>query len=198
MAGTGETGGFLDATVLSACRIACVAMRLAVRREGPAGSRRPGRPLADLRHLGRRVAELRRERRGAEVLAARADRCQQLRGPRDRLGMALRRPSHQPLDAGRRGVVGPARRHRRRSRRGDTRSLPGRAPSDPVAPAGHAADGGRRSLLQYPPVAGRRGRRDDRRDALGLQPQELRRGDPHDEQPLVAAGRRLLDRRGGG
>ena len=114
------------------------------------------------------------------------------------LGVDVGRPPRQQDDAGRRGVVGAARRHRRGARRGDARPLPHRPPAESDRLPGHAADGRRSPLLQHAAVAGRRRRREDGRDALGLQSQELRRGDDDDDRDVAPAGRRLLDRRRGG
>ena len=164
--------------------------------ERPIG--RVGRAVANLRHVQRRVDELCRRRQGHEVLTARSDRPRQLRRSRDRLGVDHRRPRSEPLDAGRRRVVGAARCDRRFPGRRQAGSLPARPPPRLFPPAGDSADGGRRPLLQHAALAGCRGRRDDRRDALGLQPEELRGRNADDERPLVAAGRRLLDRRRGG
>ena len=132
---------------------------------------------------------------GKKILAARPDRRKQLRGPGDRLGVDLGGPLRQPVYARRRRVAGPARHRGRHADRGHPGSLPARTPATPVAPAGDAADGGRGALLQHAAVAGRGGRRDHRRDAVGLQPEGLRGGDADDEQPVVAAGGRVLDRR---
>ena len=154
--------------------------------------------MADLRHLQRGVAQLRRRRRRQEVLAARPDRRRQLRRPRAGLGVDVGRQPRQQDDTGRRGVVGAARRHRRGARRGDAQPVPGGPPAESDRLPGHAADGRRGPLLQHAAVAGRRRGREDGRDALGLQPQELRRGDDDDDRDVAPAGRRLLDRRRGG
>ena len=163
----------------------------------PCAAGHHGRAVADLRHLQRRVAQLRRRHRGEEVLAAGPDRRRQLRRPGAGLGMDVRRQPRQQDDAGRRRVVGAARRRRRGPRRGDAQPLPDRPPAEPDRLPGHAADGRRGSLLQHAAVAGRRRRRSDRRDAVGLQPQELRRGDDDDDRDVAPAGRGLLDRRRG-
>ena len=153
------------------------------------------RSVADLRHLRRRMAQLRRGYRRQEVLAAGSDRRGQLLRSGAGLGVDVGRPPRQQDHAGGRRVVGAARRRGRGARRGDPQPLPDRPPAEPDRVPGHAADGRRRPLLQHAAVAGRRRRRRDRRDAVGLQPQELRRGHDDDDRDVAPAGRRLLDRR---
>ena len=53
-------------------------------------------------------------------------------------------------------------------------------------------------ILQHAALAGRRRRRHDRGDPLGLQPQELRRRHDDDDGHLAVARRSILDRRPGG
>ena len=151
--------------------------------------------MADLRHRERRMAQLRRRHRRHQVLAARPDRRRQLQRPGDRLGVDVDRQLRQPEHARRRRVVGAARRHRRLAGRGDPEPLPQQPAAEPLAPPGDPADDRRRAVLQHAAVAGSRGGRDDRRDALDLQPEGLRGRDPVDERALDAARGRLLDRR---
>ena len=63
----------------------------------------------------------------------------------------------------------------------------GHLPS-PTGFPGHAVDGRRGPLLQHPAVAGRRRRRPDRRNAVGVQPEELRRGHDDDDRGRGASG----------
>ena len=53
------------------------------------------------------------------------------------------------------------------------RALQTRSPAACITPTGHAAHGRWRPLFQHAPRAGGRGRRDNRRDTLGLQPEGL-------------------------
>ena len=154
-----------------------------------------GRPVADLWHRERRVAQLRGEHRRTEVLAARPDRRRQLRRPGDRVALGVGRRHGRPDDARRQRVVGAARDHRRLARGGQPEPLPAGASPAPRRHAGDAAHGRRRALLQHRDLAGRGGRRRDRRDAVGLQPEELRGGDHPDDRHVPAAGGGVLDRR---
>ena len=151
--------------------------------------------MADLRHRERRMAQLRRQHRGPEVLAARPDRRDQLRRPRDRVALGVGRRHGQPDDAGRQRVVGAARDHRRLARGGQSQPVPARASPASRRHAGDPAHGRRGAVLQHRDLARGGGRRGDRRDPVGLQPEELRGGDHPDDRHLPAAGSGLLDRR---
>ena len=153
--------------------------------------------MADLRHRERRVAQLRGQHRRPEVLAARPDRRGQLRRSGDRVALAVGRRHGQPHHARRQRVVGAARDHRRLARRRQPEPLSAGASPAPRRHAGDAAHGRGGALLQHRALAGGGGRRRDRRDPVGLQPEELRGGDDPDDRHLPAAGGGLLDRRRG-
>ena len=138
------------------------------RHGGRAGARPAGRPGQ------RRVAHLRRRPRRHEVLPARPDRPDQLRRPGDRLALAVGRRVPEHRHAGRGRVVGRLAAHLRGAAAPRSGPLARRAAALHHEPEGDAADGGRAPLHQHADLAGRFHRRRDRRDALGLQPEDLR------------------------
>ena len=157
-------------------------------RAGARPARRPGQ---------RRVAHLRRRPRQHQVLPARPDRPDQLRRSRDRVALAVGRRVPQHRHARRRRVVGGLANHLRGAAAPRSRPLARRAAPLPHQPEGDTADGRRAALHQHADVAGRVDRRRDRRDALGLQPEDLRGRDHDDDRALEPARRGLLVRRPG-
>ena len=145
-----------------------------------------GRPT---RRAGRRVAELRRRRGIDEVLAARPDRRRQLRRAQERLALAFgRRISRQ--DGGRRRVVRQPRSDLRPVAQRGSAALARRPAALHPQPEGDASDAGRSAAAEHADRDRRRRSPGDRRDGLGVQPEELREGHHHDDRGLEPARRR--------
>ena len=143
------------------------------------------------------MAHLRRRPRQHQVLAPGPDRPRQFRRPGDSLALAIRRRRAEPDDAGRRGVAHRLAADLRRAEPPGPRPLARRPTPDPHELQGHPADGRRPHLHQHADVGGRRDRRPDGRDAVGVQPEELRGGHHHDDRALEPARRGVLVERPG-
>ena len=107
--------------------------------------------------------------------------------PRDRLAVAVGRCVPEHRYAGRRRVVGRLASHLRGAVAPRPEPLARRATTDRHQPEGDAADGRRAPLHQHADLAGRVDRRRDRQDALGLQPEDVRGRDHHDDRALEPA-----------
>ena len=111
------------------------------------------------------------------------------------LAVGRRVPEHR--HAGRGRVVGRLAADLRGAPAPRPGPLAGRAAALPHEPEGDAADGRRAPVHQHADLAGRVDRRRDRRDALGLQPEDVRRGYHDDERALEPARGGVLVRRTG-
>ncbi len=146
----------------------------------------------------RRVARLRRRSRQHQVLAARPDRrratsascnCRGA-GSRPTASSAARLPGGGELWASSRVIF-------EQLDQGRSEALARRQPPFVQNFKATPLMVGGRLFLNTPSSIGAADRREDRRDALGLQPEELRSGHDDDERALEPARRRVLDRRQG-
>ena len=113
------------------------------------------------------------------------------------MALAFRGRRAEPDHAGRLGVARRLAADLRRAEPPRSGAVARRPASHHHELQGHPADGRRPALHQHADVGGRRHRRADGRDAVGLQPQELRGRHHHDVRPLEPARRGVLVERAG-